>query len=249
MGLTGTDVTKEASDIVLTDDNFATIVKAVEEGRGVFDNIQKVVIYLLSTNASEVLFMFFAAIAGWPIPLTPLQILWINLVTDGLPAIALGLERPDRGLMRRKPRSTRDPVISWRTALVVGSAGVLIALVVGAAYWLTYQGIDDRLPLARTVAFFLISFSQLLYAVSCRSQSRTMPELGLFSNPYVLGAILVSVILQVGVLAGSSTKTLFNVVDLSFQQVITIAALALLPVTVIEMAKLIRLRRRPHFSK
>ena len=112
MGITGTDVTKEASDMVLTDDNFASIVSAVEEGRGIFDNIQKFIHYLLASNASEVFVMLFAALVGWPAPLTAVQILWINLVTDGLPALALGLEPPERDVMRRRPRPPHEPVIT-----------------------------------------------------------------------------------------------------------------------------------------
>ena len=119
MGLAGTDVTKEASDMVLTDDNFASIVGAVEEGRGIFDNIQKFVHYLLSSNAGEVLLMLFAALVGWPAPLTAIQILWINLVTDGLPALALGMEPPERDIMRRRPRPPREPVITPRRGLLI----------------------------------------------------------------------------------------------------------------------------------
>ena len=112
MGITGTDVTKEASDMVLTDDNFASIVSAVEEGRGIFDNIRKFIHYLLASNASEVLLMLLAALVGWPAPLTAVQLLWINLVTDGLPALALGMEPPERDIMRRRPRPPHEPVIT-----------------------------------------------------------------------------------------------------------------------------------------
>ena len=112
MGIAGTDVTKEASDMVLTDDNFASIVNAVEEGRGIFDNIQKFVHFLLSCNAGEVLLMFFAALIGWPVPLSAIQILWINLVTDGLPALALGMEPPERDIMSRSPRPPLEAVIT-----------------------------------------------------------------------------------------------------------------------------------------
>src|SRR5207249_2195142 len=126
MGLSGTDVAKEASDMVLTDDNFTSIVNAVEEGRGIFDNIQKFVHYLLSCNTGEVLFMFFAALVGWPVPLLPVQILWINLVTDGLPALALGMEPPERDIMQRKPRPPREPVITLGRGLLMLFHGILV---------------------------------------------------------------------------------------------------------------------------
>ena len=128
MGLTGTDVTKEASDMVLTDDNFASIVGAVEEGRGIFDNIQKFIHYLLSSNAAEILLMLFAALAGWPAPLTAVQLLWINLVTDGLPALALGMEPPERDIMRRPPRPPREPVITLQRGLLILFHGFLMAI-------------------------------------------------------------------------------------------------------------------------
>src|SRR5262249_25999013 len=127
MGLTGTDVTREASDMVLTDDNFASIVGAVEEGRGIFDNIQKFVHYLLSCNAGEVLVMFFAAVVGWPAPLDAIQILWINLVTDGLPALALAMEPPEKDVMHRPPRPPRESVVTLGRGLLIGWHGLLIA--------------------------------------------------------------------------------------------------------------------------
>ena len=116
MGRSGTDVTREASDIILTDDNFASIVNAVEEGRGIYENIQKFVRYLLTCNSGEVMFMFFAAVFGWPSPLTAVQILWINLITDGLPALALGLEPPEPDLMQRNPRPPSERLITRLSA-------------------------------------------------------------------------------------------------------------------------------------
>src|SRR5205085_2834858 len=134
MGISGTDVTKEASDMVLTDDNFRSIVSAVEEGRSIYDNIQNFVRYLLSCNAGEVLFMFFAALVGWPIPLTAIQILWINLVTDGLPALALAMEPPDPDVMRRPPRPANEPLIPRRLGLLMAAEGALFAAVTAAGF-------------------------------------------------------------------------------------------------------------------
>ena len=143
MGITGTDVTKEASDMVLTDDNFASIVSAVEEGRGIFDNIQKFVHYLLASNAGEVLLMLFAALVGWPAPLTAVQLLWINLVTDGLPALALGVEPPERDIMRRPPRPPHEPVITRAPRAADPLPRRLMAAVAVVAFALAYRRGED----------------------------------------------------------------------------------------------------------
>jgi Ca2+-transporting ATPase len=127
MGRAGTDAAKEASAMVLTDDNFASIVSAVEEGRGIFDDIRKSVFFLLACNSGEILFMLFAALAGWPVPLLPIQLLWINLVTDGLPALALGMEPPEPDVMTRPPRRPREPVITAARGALMLAMGVLIA--------------------------------------------------------------------------------------------------------------------------
>jgi len=240
MGVTGTDVTKEASDMVLIDDNFTSIVNAVEEGRGIFDNIQKVVYYLLSCNAGEVLLMFVAALVGWPVPLTAIQILWINLVTDGLPALALGMEPPERDIMRRPPRPPREPVISWNRGLLILIHGTLIAASAGAGFWIVYQGGDSHVSRARTVAFCITAFSQLFYSIGCRSHSRTMPELGLFSNPHLFRAVAVSGLLQLSVVTLPFAKTVFEVATHLSWEWFLIFALSLVPVTIIEAVKVLR---------
>jgi P-type Ca2+ transporter type 2C len=246
MGITGTDVTKEASDMVLTDDNFASIVNAVEEGRGIFDNIQKFVHYLLSCNAGEVLLMFFAALVGWPVPLSAIQILWINLVTDGLPALALGMEPPERDIMSRSPRSPREAVITRKRGLLILFHGTLIASVAGLGFWVTYQGDEMHLARARAVAFCVTAFSQLFFAIGCRSQRFTMPELGLFSNPYLFGAIVISGLLQLSVVTLPFAQPVFGVATHLAWEWLLIGALALTPVTIIELVKLLRaaLRKR-----
>jgi Ca2+-transporting ATPase len=240
MGIAGTDVTKEASDMVLTDDNFASIVNAVEEGRGIFDNIQKSVHYLLSCNAGEVLLMFFAALVGWQVPLSAIQILWINLVTDGLPALALGMEPPERDIMSRAPRSPREAVITTKHGLLILFHGALIASVAGLGFWLTYQGDETHLARARTVAFCVTAFSQLFFAIGCRSQRFTMPELGLLSNPYLFGAIVISGLLQLSVVTLPIAQPVFDVETHLVWEWLLIGALALTPVTFIEFVKLLR---------
>lgn len=238
MGVAGTDVTKEASDMVLTDDNFASIVNAVEEGRGIFDNIQKFVHYLLSCNAGEVMLMFFAALIGWPVPLAAIQILWINLVTDGLPALALGMEPPERDIMERPPRPPLEAVITRQRGLLILFHGTLVATVAGLGFWLIYQGDDAHLARARTVAFCVTAYAQLFFAIGCRSQSSTMIGLGLFSNPHLLGAIVISGLLQLSVVTLPFAQPVFEVATHLSWEWLLIGVLSLTPVTIIEVVKL-----------
>ena len=239
MGITGTDVTKGASDMVLTDDNFTSIVNAVEEGRSIFDNIQNVVHYLLSCNASEVLFMFLAAVIGWESPLVAIQILWINLVTDGLPALALAMEPPEKDIMQRPPRPPREPVVTLRRGLLILTHGILMAAAAMIGFWWIYQGQQKNLPQARTVAFCTMAFSQLFFSLSCRSLRRTMPELGPLTNPYLLGAIALSAALQLGTVLLPFARPVFEVSDQLASEWLLIFALALAPVTIVEVAKLV----------
>ncbi|MCZ7644409.1 MAG: cation-translocating P-type ATPase [Planctomycetota bacterium] len=240
MGRTGTDVTKEASDMVLTDDNFASIVNAVEEGRGIFDDIRKFIHYLLSCNTGEVLTMFGAALLGWPAPLAAIQILWMNLVTDGLPALALGMEPPEAGAMKRPPRPPHEPVITWDRGFRMLRHGALIAAVTLAGFWWFHRGDDGNLELARTAAFCIAAFAQLFFALACRSFEDTMPQLGPFTNLPLLGALVISGGLQVAVLAIPFLREHFKVAAPSQEEFATILVLALIPVTAIEVAKLAR---------
>jgi Ca2+-transporting ATPase len=242
MGVTGTDVTKEASDMVLIDDNFASIVNAVEEGRGIFDNIQKFVHFLLSCNAGEVLLMFFAALIGWPVPLIAIQILWINLVTDGLPALALGMERPEWDIMSRAPRPPHEAVITRERGLLILFHGTLVAAVAALGFWIIYQGDASRVERARTVTFCVTAFSQLFFAIGCRSQRFTMPELGLFSNPHLFGAIMISGLLQLSAVTLPFTQPIFEITTHLTWEWLLIGGLSLTPVTIIEIAKLLRAR-------
>ncbi|MEA2709877.1 MAG: P-type Ca2+ transporter type [Phycisphaerales bacterium] len=245
MGVTGTDVTKEASDMVLTDDNFASIVNAVEEGRTIYDNIRKFVHYLLATNAGEVMFMFCATLIGWPAPLVAIQLLWINLVTDALPAMALGVEPPEPDVMQRPPRPPNERVITIRRGLRILYHGALNAVVAGVAFYVVYRGREENLPAARTAAFCTLAFAQLLFSFGCRSERYTLPQLGLFSNRWLLGAIAVSALLQLAVVTSPFLQPLFKVAPGVFaREWLLIVALALTPVTLVEVAKLVRERLR-----
>ncbi|SHI51147.1 calcium-transporting P-type ATPase, PMR1-type [Desulfofundulus thermosubterraneus] len=229
MGITGTDVTKEASSMVLADDNFATIVAAVEEGRGIYDNIRKFIRYLLSCNVGEVLVMFFAVLAGLPLPLLPIQILWMNLVTDGLPAMALGVDPPDTDIMYRPPRHPRESIfahgLAWR---ILGSG-----LAIGLCTLLVFAGVHvlghGHLDLARTMAFNTLVFSQLFFVFACRSEHHTIWEVGLFSNPHLLGAVLCSIFLQLAVTYVPYLQPVFHTVPLDAPQWLVIILISLAP--------------------
>jgi Ca2+-transporting ATPase len=239
MGITGTDVTREAADMVLTDDNFTSIVSAIREGRGIFDNIQKFVHYLLSCNTGEVVLMFTASILGMPLPLVAIQILWINLVTDGLPALALALEPPESDIMKRKPRPPREPVITWQSGLLMFYHGSLIALACLAGFVMVYSGDPANTGAARTATFGVAAFSQLAFALVCRSQRFTLPQLGVFSNRWLFLACVISAMLQGIVMTWSVTQQVFSVVSMPGSQWLMVIGLSLLPATAIELAKIV----------
>ena len=240
MGITGTDVTKEASDMVLTDDNFTSIVNAVEEGRGIFDNIQKFIHFLLSCNTGEVLLMFISALFSLPSPLQPIQLLWINLVTDGLPALALAMEKPEKDIMRRPPRPPRESVITLSRGLLILLHGSVIAGVCLVGYLWARQAHPEDPQRAQTITFCIAAFSQLLYAFACRSHHHSVPEIGLFTNPHLLGAIMVSALLQFAVVTIPGGDRVFETAPLEGQDWLLIGVLAFIPVSLIEIAKLIR---------
>jgi Ca2+-transporting ATPase len=251
MGIAGTDVTKEASDMVLVDDNFASIVAAVEEGRGIFDNIQKFIQYLLASNFSEIAFVFTAAMAGWPVPLSTIQILWVNLVTDSLPALALGVEPPERDVMRRPPRPPHEPVITLHRGLLIVIHGMLLAGAATVAFVVALHGAPADVTRARTVAFCTLAFAQLFYSFGCRSQRYTMPQVGAFTNRKLIAAIAISGLLQLGTVALPFMRPLFETAAGLTWEWGLIFVLALAPVTVIELAKVIRWRftRTPYVPR
>jgi Ca2+-transporting ATPase len=241
MGITGTDVTKEASDMVLTDDNFASIVNAVEEGRGIYDNIQEFVHYLLSCNASEIALVLFAAVIGWPVPLIPLQLLWINLITDGIPALALAMEKPATDVMRRPPRPPREPFFTYERGRRILLHGLVMAVVTIAGF--SYAYLEKGIAHAQATAFYVTTFAQLFFSFACRSHWRTLPQLGLFSNPYLLGAIVLSTVMQLSLLWFPLTRKVFFVSAPTFGSGWwLIFLLALVPVTLVEIRKVVRRR-------
>ncbi|MFH1750376.1 MAG: HAD-IC family P-type ATPase, partial [Candidatus Micrarchaeota archaeon] len=213
MGITGTDVAKESADMVITDDNFASIVAAVEEGRIVFDNILKSVKYLLSCNIGEVLVIFLAILVGWDSPLLPIQILWMNLATDALPALALAMDTKAKGIMARKPRSPSMPVLTRNALEKLAFIGLVITIGTLALFWL-YSDIGG-LPKARTVAFSTIIFFQLFAALSWHADHESLLKVGIFSNRYLIGAILLSLFGQILIVQTGVLEAIFKTVPLS----------------------------------
>ena len=237
MGLTGTDVTKEASAMVITDDNFASIAAAVEEGRGIFDNIRKSVHYLLSCNTSEVLVMLLAALFGLPLPLLPAQILWINLVTDGLPALALAVDPADPGLMRRPPRRPDRRFFSKQRIIFLLVQGLFMALVTISAFAFFLYGMGQDLERARTVAFTVLVMIQLFHAFNCRSDRHSLFTIGWLTNKPLLWAAIGSAALQALILLAPWTHQMFNVAPLDPEHWALAIGLGLLPLLAMESWK------------
>lgn len=219
MGITGTDVSKEASALVLSDDNFSSIVAAIEEGRGIYENIRKFIRYLLASNVGEILTMFLAMMAGLPLPLVPIQILWVNLVTDGLPAMALGVDQAEKDLMQQKPRSAKENIFARRLGWKIISRGILIGVCTLAAFWITLRikpGDPINLIHAQTVAFATLVMAQLIHVFDCRS-SRSIFHRNMLQNKYLLFAVLSSVLLMLAVLYVPMLQPIFKTVPLAFR--------------------------------
>jgi len=245
MGRTGTEVAKEAADLIITDDNFASIVAAGEEGRGIYDNIAKTLGYLLAGNAGELLVMLLAGVAGWPLPLLPIQLLWINLVTDGLPALALATDPIDPNVLRRPPRrpdaQLLDRAFLTRTLLI----GVLTAGVALTAF--TYEWvIDSSLAGARNAAFFALVIAELLRSFGARSETQTIWQIGLFSNVRLFLIVAVSFALQLLIHHAPVFETLFGTEPISLAPCSAWIMLGVLPLLVLEMTKVMRQRQGKH---
>ena len=241
MGITGTDVTKEVSDMIITDDNFASIVAAVEEGRGIYDNIRKFIHYLLSCNTGEILTMFVASLLGWPVPLFPIQILWVNLVTDGLPALALGVDPVEPGIMDRPPRRSNEPIITAARARLMLAQGAVIGfcslLAFAYVYFVEGHGAEAFLGRARAAALFARASSQLFHAFTCRSHEHSLFKIGLFTNTKLLAACGMSLLLQVAILYMPFTQRIFKVVAMSPADLGILILISSLPLWMMEAIK------------
>ncbi len=239
MGITGSDVSKEAADMVLLDDNFATIVTAVAEGRVIYDNIRKFVKYLLTTNSGELWLMLVAPFLGMPLPLLPLQILWINLVTDGPTALTLGVEPAEPGVMRRPPYPPNESIFARGLGTHVIWVGmVMAALTLGVGYWYWQAG-DDRW---RTMVFTTLAFSQMAHVMAIRSNAKSIFSVGVLSNRWLAGAVAGTVLLQVMVVYIPAFNRVFDTVPLSPGDLIVATLLSGVVVAVVEAEKLLRRR-------
>ncbi|MCP1124788.1 calcium-translocating P-type ATPase, SERCA-type [Bacillus sp. 3103sda1] len=228
MGVTGTDVAKEASSLVLLDDNFATIKAAIKEGRNIYENIRKFIRYLLASNVGEILVMLFAMILALPLPLVPIQILWVNLVTDGLPAMALGLDAPEGDVMRRKPRHPKEGVFARGLAWKIVSRGFLIGAMTLLAFIIAHNQNPNELKYAQTVAFATLVLAQLIHVFDCRSEHSVFHR-NPFGNMYLVGAVLISILLMLVVIYYPPLQPIFSTMPIKARDWLLIVGLSSIP--------------------
>ncbi|MBZ9606905.1 cation-translocating P-type ATPase [Clostridium estertheticum] len=254
MGITGTDVAKGAADMILIDDNFSTIVSAIKEGRNIFTNIKKTVVFLISCNVGEIIALFLAILLGWASPLRPIHILWVNLITDTLPALALGVDPGDPDVMKYKPRNQKDGLFKGSTlslllnGLLIGLV-TLAAFIIGAKY---YSGTTNLFPLfpknisqdalkhARTMAFVVLSVSQLVHSLNMRNDKKSIFQIGLFSNKYLIAAIVLGILLQDLIITIPPLANAFSVHALSLADWGIVTILALMPLLFNEIVKIFK---------
>ena len=254
MGITGTDVSKGASDMILTDDNFTTIVHAIEEGRNIYNNIKKTIMFLLSCNLGEVLCVFFATVFGWAMPLVPTQLLWVNLITDTLPAISLGMDPGDKDVMNRKPRDPKESFFAEGAGMRAIVGGVLIGILTLVAFYLGIIHSGD-VPIkeakdgteivtyGRTMAFIVLTFSQLFYSLSMRNSKKTIFEVGFFGNMFLIISIIISIILQVLLISIPPIAKMFKVTALDPSHWGMVIGLSLIPFAINEIIKVVTRRK------
>ncbi|NDJ34647.1 MAG: calcium-translocating P-type ATPase, SERCA-type [Chloroflexi bacterium] len=236
MGITGTDVTKETADMVLTDDNYVSIVNAVEEGRVIYDNIRKFVNFLLTCNLAEIAVIFFGTLLGHPEILTPIQLLWLNLITDGAPALALGVEKGDPNVMDRKPRPPGEPIIDgvMRTGMIVQTIAKTVVTLI--AFFIGLETVGEEH--ARSLAFIVLAFSELARAYTSRSEFYSVFKIGFFSNKWMQVAVGVSIVLLLGVIYIPFFNPIFDTVPLTLREWGIVLPLVLIPSISAEVTKL-----------
>jgi Ca2+-transporting ATPase len=248
MGITGTDVAKGAADMILTDDNFATIVSAIEHGRNIYNNIKKSVIFLLTCNLGEVVAMFAAILIGWEAPLIATQLLWINLITDSFPAVALGMDPGNPDVMKEKPRDANESFFAGGAGLHLILGGILIGALTIMAFWFGYyehgySPFDRSAPVeiveyARTMAFIVLVMCQLFYSFAVRHASKSIFQIGVFTNKYLTGAIVLGILLQLIIIEIPVMQRAFHLQMPDFQGWIMAVSLGLVPLLVSEIFKI-----------
>ena len=248
MGITGTDVAKSASDMILADDNYATIVSAIEQGRNIYNNIKKSVIFLLTSNLGEVIVLFVTILIGWEAPFIATQLLWMNLLTDSLPAVALGMDPGDPDVMKEKPRNPKESFFAGGAGLQVIAGGIMIGTITILAFWYGYfehgySPFDHTVPAeiveyARTMAFMAIISCQLFYSMAVRNHKKSIFQIGLFSNKYLVGAIILGLVLQLIVIGIPVMQNAFKLQMLDMRGWLMAIGLGLVPLIFNEIYKL-----------
>jgi Ca2+-transporting ATPase len=240
MGITGTDVCKEAAHMVLLDDNFATIVKAIKEGRRIYDNIRKFIKYILTCNGAEVWTIFLAPLLGLPIPLLPIHLLWINLVTDGLPGLALAGEKAEANVMQRPPRPAGESLFAKGIGLHIVWVGMLMAAItLGTHAYTLHQGIQH----GQTIVFTVLAFAQLGHLLAIRSESEFLYQQGLFTNKGLLAALLLTIVLQLLVIYTPAGNAFFKTQPLTLTELGICLGISAVVFHAVELEKFIRVRR------
>jgi len=240
MGITGTDVAKGAADMILTDDNFTTIVSAVEEGRNIYNNIRKSIMFLLACNLGEIVALFIAILFNLNPPLLPIHILWVNLITDSFPALSLGVDPHDSSVMEDPPRDPKESLFANHMGLFLALNGVLIGSVTLIAFKIGERLYMDSLVHAQTLAFVVLSFSQLFFSLSMRSKEKLLLRIGLFTNKSLLASILLGILIQFFIIIVPFFAQLFNVFTLNVRDWILVTLISLIPFIVNELFKLIK---------
>lgn len=239
MGIVGTDVAKGAADMVLTDDNFATIVTAVEEGRRIYDNILKAIQFLLSTNVGEIFLLLITSVFNLGVPLLPIHILWVNLVTDSLPALALSIDPPVNDIMKRKPRNSNNGIMTRGMIWRVMYQGLMIGLIPLAAYLIGLR--DGGAKLGQTMAFASLIFAQLIHVRNLHSNTKSSFAINPLNNLYLIGAIVISAAMALVVLLVPAISKIFSLTTMDSQHWIIVLTLSLIPIIIVELFKLFRI--------
>ena len=238
MGITGTDVAKGAADIILTDDNFTTIVNAIEEGRNIYNNIKKSIIFLLSCNLGEIIALFVAISFNWETPLLPIHILWVNLITDSFPALSLGVDPRDESVMEEPPRNPKETLFSGSMGLYLIINGVLIGALTLFAFKYGQYIYPDSLRHAQTMAFVVLSVSQLFFSLNMRSTKKSVFKLGLFTNKYLIASFILGIAIQLIIISVPFLAEIFKVFPLSLMDWLFVMIIAMVPLIVNEILKL-----------